>query len=117
MTEAEKPGPAELKQWSQELSLGALTCRDLHHTWRYYTASRISKGGGFTRTLECTQCETLKTQTLSEQGYILKTEYTYPEGYTRPKGAGRITSEENASMRIMSLTERVEGRKGGKRRA
>jgi len=54
--------------WLNELSAEAIVCRDLHHSWKPHTASKVK--GGFERELICRTCETVKVQKLDAQGYI-----------------------------------------------
>lgn len=91
----------ELKEWQANLPEDMTTCRDLHHAWIYQSVERSSDG--FIRQLGCLTCGAFKLQHLDRYGYIGKTSYEYPEGYVRPAGAGRITTEENAAMRLQSL--------------
>jgi len=96
----------EVRLWVEGIDETSLKCRDLHHSWNHYTAGR--KGRGYERTLVCKGCDTLKVQSLSSRGMILKTKYQYIEGYLRPKGLGRVTKEENALIRLQSIIKVVE---------
>lgn len=98
-----------LSQWQASLTDQQLVCRDLHHAWEYGTVTRV-KGAGFTRTLHCRSCGTLKVQVLDRHGYLLKSKYEYAEGYVRPAGAGHISKEENAEFRLANLKERNRNR-------
>jgi hypothetical protein len=94
---------AELKKWQENLPVEQTTCRDIHHAWIYQSVKRESTG--FTRRLACVTCGAFKLQHLDRNGYIEKSTYEYPEGYIRPAGAGRITADENAIMRILSINQ------------
>lgn len=77
-----------------------LLCRDLQHSWKPRTASRVKSG--FLRTLECIRCTTVKEQTLDEFGYITGTKMIYPPGYVRTEG-GRLTKSDRAELRLGNL--------------
>lgn len=94
---------AELKKWQENLPFEQTTCRDIHHAWVYQSVKRVSDG--FTRRLACVTCGSFKLQHLDKSGYIVKSTYEYPEGYIRPAGSGRITADENAIMRILSINQ------------
>ena len=68
--------------WLKKYDRKFLHCRDTGHAWSYHTARRTTTG--YQRTLRCIQCETIKSQELDKQGYILKTSYSYPEKYALP---------------------------------
>lgn len=80
-------------------------CRDtsIHHAWTYSGASRLGQRKGFTRTLICTRCEAVKTQTLDRGGYVVKSTMRYPDGYLRPPGSGRATRQDNAEARLRGI--------------
>lgn len=97
----------ELREWQESLSETASMCRDLQHNWFYQSVERSADG--FIRQLGCITCGAFKLQHLDRSGYILKTSYEYPDGYVRPAGAGRVTQEENAQMRLLSLKKKARG--------
>jgi len=80
-----------------------LLCRDIQHSWSPYTASRIPGQRGFIRTLKCVRCGSKKTQTLSRDGFIVRSRMAYPEGYLRPN-EGRLTRGLRAALRVRNLT-------------
>jgi hypothetical protein len=92
-----------LKEWQENLPVEQSTCRDIHHAWVYQSVKRVANG--FTRRLRCVTCGAFKLQHLDHSGYIEKSTYEYPEGYVRPAGSGRITADENAIMRILSINQ------------
>jgi hypothetical protein len=94
---------SELRKWQENLPIEQSTCRDIHHAWIYQSVKRASDG--FTRRLACVTCGAFKLQHLDRNGYIEKSTYEYPEGYVRPPGSGRITADENAIMRILSINQ------------
>lgn len=77
-----------------------LLCRDLQHTWEPATARREKKC--YVRTLRCGRCGTVKEQVLDQDGYILKSMMTYPDGYIRP-GEGRFTKDDRAILRVRNI--------------
>lgn len=85
------------------LNLNHVMCRDNAHAWSYHTARKV--GRQYERSLLCTRCSTIKTQLLDSRGVILKTGYSYPENYVRPKGSGRLTRDDRAQLRILTLKE------------
>lgn len=97
----------ELREWQEALPETQTMCRDLKHNWFYQSVERSPDG--FIRQLGCVTCGAFKLQNLDRYGYILKSSYVYPEGYVRPAGAGRVTQEENASMRLLSLKKKIRG--------
>lgn len=97
----------ELKEWQEGLPETQAMCRDLQHNWFYQSVERSHDG--YIRQLGCITCGTLKLQHLDRSGYIIKSSYEYPEGYVRPQGAGRVTQEENAAMRLYSLKKKSRG--------
>lgn len=102
-TNGRRDTDSELKRWQENLPVEQSTCRDIHHAWVYQSVKRGPTG--FTRRLGCVTCGAFKLQHLDENGYIVKSSYEYPEGYTRPAGSGRITADENAIMRILSINQ------------
>lgn len=77
-----------------------LLCRDLQHSWSPYEARSVK--GGFERTLRCVRCKSLKKQSLDVQGYILRSEFIYTDGYLRP-GEGRLSRADRAELRVRNL--------------
>lgn len=53
--------------------------------------------------LLCDRCGAIKMQTLSDDGYILRTTMKYPVGYLRP-GEGRLTRRDRAELRVRNVT-------------
>lgn len=79
-----------------------LLCRDLAHAWQPSTAFR--NGREYIRELRCVRCATVKAQALSLDGYILRSEYRYEDGYVKT-GGGRLTREDRAELRTMNLVD------------
>jgi hypothetical protein len=94
---------SELRKWQEGLPVEQATCRDIHHAWIYQSVKRDADG--FIRRLACVTCGAFKLQHLDRNGYIDKSTYEYPDGYVRPAGSGRITADENAIMRILSINQ------------
>lgn len=100
---ARRDEKSDLRKWQEGLPVEQATCRDIHHAWVYQSVKRDADG--FIRRLSCVTCGAFKLQHLDRNGYIDKSTYEYPEGYVRPAGSGRITADENAIMRILSITQ------------
>lgn len=77
-----------------------LMCRDLLHSWEPETAWVTFEG--YIRVFVCARCATQKYQSLDREGYIIKSEYHYPEGYMRPKGK-RMTKRFRAELRTQNM--------------
>lgn len=97
---------SDLYEWEAKLPDEFLTCRDttFSHDWQLVTTKRGP--GGFVRTIHCPRCETTKKQYLDPVGYIIITKTVYNPDYLRPKGAGRVTKDDNARMRLASMKPR-----------
>lgn len=94
-----------LGQWQSGLSEDQLSCRDFRHAWKATTAKRIK--GGFERQLHCERCGAFKEQQLDLKGFVIKTKFIYGENYVRPAGSGRVTRDENASLRVQLMRRLV----------
>lgn len=92
-----------LKSWLKRQYPSNLICRDLAHMWAHSTVRRTA--GEYERILLCSRCDTIKIQTIDTSGHIVRSRYQYPEAYVRPKGLGRITAEERATIRLAVLKE------------
>ena len=86
---------------SWQPTVDQLVCRDLQHAWDPYTASR--QGRGYVRVLRCGRCGTVKTQTLSHDGFILGSRMDYPKGYLRAN-EGRLSRMDRAALRVRNMT-------------
>ena len=87
-----------IKTWVKPQPVAFMDCRAIGHNWINYTARRIPTG--FERVLYCASCGAAKRQDLSKTGLIERTSITYPKGYARPKGQGRLTRHDKASLRV-----------------
>lgn len=87
--------------WLKKQDGNTLACRDLGHNWQPATAKRVPTG--YLRTLACDSCGAIKTQRLDHTGHILRTSMSYPDGYARPKGAGRLTTDDRATLRVFNI--------------
>lgn len=86
-----------------------LLCRDLRHSWEPFNAWR--KGRGYVRELRCSRCHSYRTQWLDSEGYVLLTRVRYSDGYVRKEG-GRLTSDEQALVRLYHLDHTPEPNTG-----
>lgn len=87
-----------IKTWIKKQNHQHLLCRDLGHNWIPLTARRTP--GGYERQLHCEGCDTVKIQKLDLTGHIITTTMQYTANYLRPPGAGRVTRDEKATIRI-----------------
>lgn len=97
----------DLNEWEAGLSPEFLFCRDttFKHRWEIGTIKR--REGGYERMLGCSRCGASKTQLIDRDGYVEGTrDLTYPDGYLRPEGSGRVTRADNARMRLASIRPR-----------
>lgn len=79
-------------------------CRDLGHAWKPLDAKKYR--GLFVETLRCTRCDARKDRAFSPKTGELKqvnAHRSYPDGYLRPRGSGRITADERARVRLERL--------------
>jgi hypothetical protein len=78
-----------------------LACRDYGHAWRAYDVRIDKKYKEIHRVFSCLHdCGTQRTQVLSGNGHILRSFYTYPEGYVLA-GIGRLNVDDRAAIRVM----------------
>lgn len=99
----------EVMAWGEELPDAYLSCRDLGHTWRPFTASWDSQERAYRRVLQCSRCTTERTQWVSSSGHIAHgNSYNYPEGYTAPGGWGRMDGQARDALRLQSVLRMVE---------
>lgn len=85
-------------------------CREGGHQMGTHLARLTEDGGSFLRVKRCRRCSTKRTQVLSLKGLILHTEYEYPEGYTLPKGTGRIDSDGRGHFRVTAILREIGNR-------
>jgi hypothetical protein len=89
-----------------------LDCRSMQHRWTGHTAGRHEMGG-YHVVLRCTRCTTRKHQDLNDRGMVLRTWYTYPDGYLT-EGVGRLIGEARGVLRLTSVLRtitKIESRK------
>jgi hypothetical protein len=99
----------EIIKWADHLPETYLECRDLSHDPRPFTAKWFPKERVYVRVLKCSRCKTLRTQTLSETGHVLSSHYGYEQGYLAPPGTGRLTSDDRARIRLITVLKQLEG--------
>jgi hypothetical protein len=104
----------EVVAWANHLPEAYLECRDLSHDPRPYTAKWYPRERVYVRVLRCSRCKTLRTQMLSETGHILSSHYGYEKGYLAPPGTGRLTGDERARIRLITVMNQLgeEGNRG-----
>lgn len=93
----------EVAAWSRNLSEDFILCRDLGHLWRPLSARWSAEDSAYERTMRCGRCSTERHQLLSASGHVLSGNYAYTEGYTAPKGQGRLGTEGRDSLRLESI--------------
>lgn len=94
---------SEIAGWRQSLPEEFLACRDYGHLWRPRSARYNAEGNHYTRTMACGRCHTERDQDLSASGAILSGHYDYADGYTAPRGQGRLGTEARDSLRLESI--------------
>jgi len=78
-----------------------LACRDFGHAWRPFDVKISRKQQEIHRIFRCLhECGTERTQVLSVDGYILRSFYSYPDGYVL-SGLGRLDTSDRARIRVM----------------
>lgn len=86
-----------------------LLCRDLGHAWAPFDVKVSRKAQEIHRILQCRSCPTQRIQILDTNGYRLRSKYVYPEDVDKDaapyklKGVGRLSADDNASVRVMSI--------------
>lgn len=86
-----------MKNWQPTYE--QLWCRDVQHSWTPHTA--YWENMRIVRVLVCSRCSCEKRQILDREGYIIKSQMRYPDGYLRP-GVGRLTRADRAELRIQN---------------
>jgi hypothetical protein len=80
-------------------------CRAYRHAWRPTTVEVLPRKAGYIQGLACIRCGAQRTYQIDRYGYIVKrNHYVYPEGYAL-QGHGRLTPDEQATLRLMSIGE------------
>jgi hypothetical protein len=83
-----------------------LWCRDVQHSWDPYNAkvsrNKITRRNEVHQVLICTRCSTLKTRMMTTGGEMLRTSYSYPEGYLLTQ-QGPMTPADRAMIRKINL--------------
>jgi hypothetical protein len=95
--------PSALSAWTTGLPDAYLTCRDMGHTWRPFTAQWVPADNCYTRTLRCGRCQTERYQVIGPDGLVLAGQYNYAEGYTAPAGTGRLDTVGRGELRLESV--------------
>lgn len=95
----------KIEDFANDLSDAHLQCREMNHRWSAFTAGR-HEDGGYVRVLRCTRCYAKKHQDLSPRGMVMRSWYTYPEGYLT-KDIGRIVGEGRGVLRLASVLRTI----------
>jgi hypothetical protein len=101
----------EIIKWADHLPEAYLECRDLGHDPRPFTAKWFPRERVYVRVLKCSRCHVPRTQTLSETGHVLSSHYGYEQvhGYLAPSGTGRLTADDRARIRLITVLKQLEG--------
>lgn len=83
-----------------------LDCRDIGHSWVKLSVTEDRRAKTFTREVACSRCSTERVQVMDLKGYILKARYRYVTGYLLD-GAGRLTADDRAIMRLRNLRRSI----------
>lgn len=82
-----------------ELTEGAVHCRAFGHSWLKHGTTPL-RVKGWTVTMACSSCGTLKLFQLSQRGDLTLPRYVYPDRYL---AAFFIGKDERAAMRLEAL--------------
>lgn len=98
-----------LDTWAQSLPDAYIQCRDFGHSWRPFRAW-LTGEHTYSRTLRCQRCATERAQELSVSGHTLSSHYVYADGYTAPKGTGRLDAGDRDVLRLASTLRLIDER-------
>lgn len=83
-----------------------LWCRDVLHAWDPYDArisrNKIARRNEVHQVLLCVRCGTLKTRVMTTGGDIVRSSYSYPDGYLQ-KDQGMMTPADRSMIRKLNL--------------
>jgi hypothetical protein len=83
-----------------------LWCRDVMHAWDPYdfklSRNKVVRRNELHQILRCARCGTLKTRVMMANGEMVRSSYSYPEGYLL-KEQGQITPADRAMIRKINL--------------
>lgn len=93
-----------------------LLCRDISHSWDPYSAqvgqNKTTRRREVRQVFLCVRCGSAKTRVMSPGGEILRSSYTYPQGYLR-KDQGRLSPADRAMIRRINLAAYLKTQKDG----
>lgn len=92
-----------VSDWAGKLAGAFLSCRDMGHVWKPFTARYVPEDRYYIRTLRCSRCHTERIQELTLAGMIGRSWYKYPDGYAAPEGFGHLTGEDRGALRAESV--------------
>lgn len=85
-----------------------LFCRDFLHAWDPYNAkvsrNKVTRRNEVHQILICTRCSTLKTRIMTTGGEMLRSSYSYPDGYLLTEH-GQMTPADRAMIRKINLNK------------
>ena len=85
----------------EQMTVQAITCRDYSHAWSPWYVTSFGRAG-FERGVRCGVCGTARIERLDTLGRIDHRRYEYADGYL-VKGAGRISADFRAAVRLVSM--------------
>ena len=77
-------------------------CRDVGHGWELKSSSLQLGAALHEQQLQCSRCDTVRHRWLDRDGYVIRTWYSYAEGYLTP-GQGRMTAARRAAYRLRTI--------------
>ena len=105
------PRPASLddvSKFAAALPLETLICRSSSHVWAPLSSSVRLVEDEIHWTTDCGQCGTTRTVVYTNNGYIIRRRYEYPDGY-RSESLGRLDTHGRAIMRREMFQRTVTG--------
>jgi hypothetical protein len=81
-----------------------LACRDLGHVWQPFNGSYDETAGVFEREMRCRSCKTIRRQTVTSAGHVLKNRYTYVDGYQMKNVVRDYGHYSRDTFRVEALT-------------
>lgn len=100
--------PDEVADLAHEMPQAFLECRELRsHAWTWSDARPVARSRDVERTLVCSRCGSLRHQTLTESGAVIRDSRDYADGYLL-HGVGRIDGQGRDALRRASVMRQLE---------
>lgn len=85
-----------------------LKCRTWGHAWDTYAPLGMAPPEyGWRESLRCTRCTMERHSIIDRKDSVSSRSYYQPEGYARPKGSGKLTSQEKRKMMFERMREQL----------